>query len=397
MKRSNYLLLFAQWISNFGNHLHQIALPLLVYQKTGSAGDFALSLFAETVPWVFIAPVLSTFLKKFSSKNVLLVSDIFRAVLTLAIAFYDWNKWEILIIVFALGSFSSIYGAFRIQTVKQLISNGSLNKYLSLSNGGNEFIALVAPLLGTILVSFGVSANYFMAIDSFTFVVSTGLLLFIPLTRSTISAKKRSKTSNPLKLLKKVEVSEIVKVIAVSEGLRSVAEGLFIPSLLTLLIKVNGFNQGQYTWIRTGMAIAGMLSAYIFLKYVSRWTYFRTHTVSTLLIAMGVILLPFISQFNSVIAVTAIVGLGMSLKQLLSDNIVITGSKEEVQAETVTIVNSLIALSYCVGYIISAKLDDEGSVLYLFASAGIILLSSLFLGKKLSVNYTDFVKEAEAQ
>ncbi len=108
MNKNTYKILLAQWISASGNHVHQLALPLLIYQKTASSGNFALALLAETVPWVICAPFLAPYFQKFSSKNILIASDLLRAAICIFIAFYDWSEIQLFILMFLMVSSNSM-------------------------------------------------------------------------------------------------------------------------------------------------------------------------------------------------------------------------------------------------------------------------------------------------
>lgn len=383
MNRKALTLLASQWISASGNHLHQMALPLLVYQKTGSTGDFALALMAETIPWVICAPLLAPYLQRFSAKHTLLLSDILRALICLVIAFYSWSQQELFGLMFLMGTCSSIYGAFRIQTVRALIPKEEITKYLSLSNGGNETIAMIAPLVGASLITFGLSPKTFMVFDGITFLFSFAFLFSLPKVARPERSEGESKIRNPFKLLARIEMSKAVKAITLSESLRSIAEGLFIPGLLTLLIQVQTLGESEYAWVRSCMAIAGIASAYIFVKIEKHWSNVVSHTVSTFMIIAGVVLIPFVPGFVAALILGFLIGFGMSFKQILSDNIVITRSEERFQAEIITLINSLIALSYCLGYAASVHWDKPEFVRTLFVVAGGFMALSLFLGPQL--------------
>jgi predicted MFS family arabinose efflux permease len=362
-----------------------MALPLLVYQKTRSSGDFALALMAETIPWVVCAPLLAPYLQRFSAKNTLLFSDFMRALICLVIAFSVWSRSELFVLMFLMGTCSSIYGAFRIQTVRAVVAKEDITKFLGLSNGGNETIAMIAPLVGASLITFGFSPTLFMVFDSSSFLISFALLATLPTVSRPVRSETESKTRNPFKLLTRIEVPSSVKAITLSESLRSVAEGLFIPGLLTLLIQVQTLGEAEYAWVRSCMAIAGIASAYIFVQIEKRWSESMSHTVSTVMIITGVLLIPFVPGFIAALILGFLIGFGMSFKQILSDSIVITRSVERFQAEIITIINSIISLSYCLGYAVSAHWDKPEFVRKLFVIAGGFMGLSLFFGPSLKV------------
>src|SRR5690242_19591815 len=115
--RNTVSLVGAQWLSFFGSKLHLLALPLIIYQKTGSARLLALGFLAETLPWMILAPKLSQWLKAWNTKALLIGADLIRALLCAALVFLPYDTLTFLIIMFAIGTFNSVYGTFRLQVL----------------------------------------------------------------------------------------------------------------------------------------------------------------------------------------------------------------------------------------------------------------------------------------
>jgi hypothetical protein len=74
---------FGQTISMFGDRLHQVALAVLVYGATSSPLLTGLVFLAATLPNVLLGPIAGTFVDRWDHKQVLVVSDLLRAVLVL--------------------------------------------------------------------------------------------------------------------------------------------------------------------------------------------------------------------------------------------------------------------------------------------------------------------------
>ena len=74
-------------ISLFGDRLHQIALGVMVFALTGSALQTGLVFLAATLPNLLLGPIAGTFVDRWDQKRVMIVSDLMRAALVLAIPF----------------------------------------------------------------------------------------------------------------------------------------------------------------------------------------------------------------------------------------------------------------------------------------------------------------------
>ena len=105
--RRYFPLWLAQLFSNLGDTLHHIALVVWVYQRTGSSLAVAGTVFFEVVPIVLLAPVAGVVIDRFSRKAVLVVSDVLRAVLVLALLLTteQWQVYTIVALTTAAGTF----------------------------------------------------------------------------------------------------------------------------------------------------------------------------------------------------------------------------------------------------------------------------------------------------
>jgi MFS family permease len=82
----DYTLLWAgQTISQVGDALTVVAIPLLVYTLGHSVASLTLSFVIESLPWIVIGPIAGVIVDRVNRRNVLIMSDLLRAVLVVSI------------------------------------------------------------------------------------------------------------------------------------------------------------------------------------------------------------------------------------------------------------------------------------------------------------------------
>ena len=81
-QNKNYVLLvLANTVNRFGDSVDSIVFTWLTYSLTGSAAFSALVFAANRLPTVFLQPVAGALLERRKKKNVMVVSDLLRALL----------------------------------------------------------------------------------------------------------------------------------------------------------------------------------------------------------------------------------------------------------------------------------------------------------------------------
>src|SRR5712692_6204556 len=96
--RGYFPLWLGQLISNLGDTLHYIALVVSVYQRTGSSLVVAGTVFFEVVPIILVAPIAGVVIDRLPRKAILVVADVVRAVLVLALLLTT-QLWQIYAII----------------------------------------------------------------------------------------------------------------------------------------------------------------------------------------------------------------------------------------------------------------------------------------------------------
>ncbi len=176
--RRYFPLWLGQLISNLGDTLHYIALVVWVYQRTGSSLAVAGTVFFEVVPIILLAPVAGVIIDRLPRKMVLVVSDVVRAGLVLALLFTT-EQWQVYAVVALFTATGAFFNPAVSATLPTLLDTDDLLAANSVSWSTGRFVQIIgsAVALG-VINQIGPEAAF--VFNALTFLISAGLLLLLP-------------------------------------------------------------------------------------------------------------------------------------------------------------------------------------------------------------------------
>jgi MFS transporter, DHA3 family, tetracycline resistance protein len=175
------LLWGGQTVSQFGDGIVSVALPLLVLETTGSAVDLGLVVAARLVPTVAFLLLGGAVTDRVSRRLAMLVSDASRAIITAILGALALsavlNFSELVVGALLFGTFDALFYPSSSALYPELIDAELLIQANSLrQSSGTMSAALVGPVVGGVIAS-TIGTSWSLLIDAGTFVVSAGCLL----------------------------------------------------------------------------------------------------------------------------------------------------------------------------------------------------------------------------
>lgn len=182
-KNINFLRLWlAQFVSQFGDRINQMALVGLVAQRfPNSAIELAKILAFTILPVFIIQPFAGVYVDRWDRRRTLFVCDIIRGLLVLTIPFifmFRDSMIPIYIVVFFIFSFSRLYIPAKMSFIPDLVDKEHLLMANSLmTTTGMIAFALGASLGGFLIEKLGPRSGFIW--DAMTFFLSAVLVLSI--------------------------------------------------------------------------------------------------------------------------------------------------------------------------------------------------------------------------
>lgn len=188
------VLWIGQLVSGLGSGLTGFALPVWIYQKTGSAEAFGLLFFAATVPAVLMSPFAGALVDRWDRKWVLLASDGIAALMSIVIAalvftdtFEVWHLFVISVLGSAVGTFAE--PAFT-ATMGVLVPRQHFVRASGLLHTSGAMVGILTPLVAGVLVS-TIGLGGILVIDFVTFLVAVATLATVRIPRPPPSGVER--------------------------------------------------------------------------------------------------------------------------------------------------------------------------------------------------------------
>lgn len=172
-------LWLGQLISALGDRVHQIALVFLVANATGGSPlGVGLAFASATVPLVLVGPVAGTLVDRWNHKETMVVSDLVRAALTVAIPLAATvNVVFVYPLVFALAAASSFFRPARVAALSRVVAEDDLmsaNSAVWVADTVSDVAGY--PLAGLFVGFLGSSLALAFWIDAASYLMSAALI-----------------------------------------------------------------------------------------------------------------------------------------------------------------------------------------------------------------------------
>jgi MFS transporter, DHA3 family, macrolide efflux protein len=176
---------FGQVVSSLGSVLTSFALGVWLYQRSGSATQWALILFFYSVATILTLPLAGALVDRWDRRNVMIVTDSGAAVGVLILAALVWGGWLEAWHIYAVVTVNAVFNAFQMPafsaTVPLLVSKEQLGRTSGLMQLGMAFPGVVGPLLaGALIVAVGLRGVLVVDLVTFAFGIVTLLVVRFP-------------------------------------------------------------------------------------------------------------------------------------------------------------------------------------------------------------------------
>lgn len=371
-----YKILLAKWLSGFGDKLHLIVLPIIIYNRTGSSTYFALALAMESLPWIIVAPFLAPHVERIKTKYTLIVLDILRAVACVIISQFDVGLLLLLVLAFLMGCCSSLFSSFRGKFLSSSIESAQTQRIVGTETSINNIISFSAPVAGGFLLASGLQPGSLLLLDALTYVISAAIIgtarcpAHLPEKHGSLGI--HSFIAN----VKAIFANHKLKPLVVIEVMRNLAEGIFLPLMVVLIVKDLSQPEFMLAWSKTSTISAEILVSVVIAAFGNYMPKRILVVVSTIALAVSVILFPFSSSIPRILFVSFILGIGMGTRQIIAEVTVLNNSTGNRQGQIIATYNSLIALSCVVGNLVSSAMGHTNTAT-VFVVCGVVLFLSL--------------------
>ncbi|MET3451761.1 MFS transporter [Curtobacterium sp. 1544] len=254
-------LWLAGLVSDTGDWLMFIALPLVVLQLTGSAVGTSLAFLLELAPPVLLAPVVARVTDRLSHRLVMVVAMIGQATTLLPLLLvHDRSELPIVYgVIVAQASFGAFFLPAKNALLPTLVGLERANSANALVGLNNDLGRIIGGPLGGVLLAVGSIATVAL-IDVASYVVAGALILSLPRSRHTDAVPpadtrtEGARTGGVLRALTDRPTRDLVVVTTVA----SIAQGLFLVLFVFFVTDVIRGDEADVGLLRGVQAIGAI-------------------------------------------------------------------------------------------------------------------------------------------
>ena len=178
--RTFFTIWIGQLISILGSGLTSFALGVWIFQQTGKATPFAITVLFGSLPAVLLGPVAGSVADRFNRKKVMLLADTGNALITLAGYFLflsgQLEIWNIYVIALVGSVFSAFQEPAFSASVVMIVPKKDLTRANGLSQMSGALGSLVPPLIEGLLFGL-IGLKGIFLIDFITYFAALGTLM----------------------------------------------------------------------------------------------------------------------------------------------------------------------------------------------------------------------------
>ncbi len=168
-------LLSALLLSVVGDQFARVALAVVVFERTGSAGLTALTYGLTYLPDLVGGPLLSGLADRYPRRAVMIVSDLGRAALVAAMAVPGMPLLWLCVLLFAVQLLNAPFSAARAATLPAVLAGDLFVVGSAVSNTMVQLAQLVGFAVGGALVA-AVGPSTALLVDAATFLASAAII-----------------------------------------------------------------------------------------------------------------------------------------------------------------------------------------------------------------------------
>jgi MFS family permease len=259
-------------VSDLGDWMLLIGLPVFVFQLTGSALTTATVFVVETVPALFVGQVAGVLVDRLDRRRILIVGSLLQAALLLpllAVTSAD-RLWIVYLVAAGQSVLARLCGPATLALVPSLVAPGQLGAANALSAVSQNVARLVGSPLGGLAVGLAGLSGIVVA-DALTFVVAAGLVAGIRFSAPTPAASVAGPDS-PVRRGLVAEWIDGLRTIGATPRLRNtiligatsqVAQGMFMVLFVVFVLQQLAADAGSVGLIRGVQAIGGVIGGLV--------------------------------------------------------------------------------------------------------------------------------------
>src|SRR6516164_6179569 len=372
-------LWIAQIVSVFGDFLAVFAIIAVVtFKLHGTATQVAMVLVSFMAPMAIVSPVAGVFVDRWHLKWTMIVSDLIRGVLVLALVFVH-DLYAIYAIVFTMSVVSAFFVPAQSVAVRTLVPMAGLMAVNGLMSQAQQGSMIVAPSVAGELVQLA-GANSCFLYDSFSFFFSAALVMTLTIERQAV----RTESSTVLDSMRQ-GFGFIFKHSTISFVILSMTAGMFamrcFGALLSIYVRdVLHSTSGAFGVLNTLIGIGMIVGTQLLTRFARHIP--QQNLVVYGLGGMGIFV--FVTALFGTMSgtVAGMLGLGFCAAAIFitATTLLQQETPQELLGRVMSCLISLVAGSQVIAMFVAAPVAEKAGIRNLYFGSAAMLLAIGVIG-----------------
>jgi predicted MFS family arabinose efflux permease len=263
-------------ISDTGDWLLMIALPLYVFAITGSAIGTSTVFLAELVPVLVLGPLLGVFVDRFDHRRTMIVVNVAQGIALLPLLFVTPDRiWIVYVIAAVQAALAAGFNPARYSLLPRLVPTaqlGSANSLIAVSDNLSRLVG--APIGGLVFVTSGLVGV--VMLDAASYLLSAILVWLsrssrpVPAADAVSTAAGDAVPAHSVGFVREllggfatIRRNRPLSALLAIEAVASVAQGIFLVLFVVYVVRILDASEAEVGLLRGVQAIGGVLGGLI--------------------------------------------------------------------------------------------------------------------------------------
>ncbi|MDQ3399361.1 MAG: MFS transporter, partial [Deinococcota bacterium] len=295
--RNFTLLWFGGLSSMMGGWMLLIALPIYVYETTGSTLATSLMFMAGTLPRILLGSVAGVFVDRWERRRTMVACNLLLILTVLPLVLVSSIEWLWLIYLVAL--VQSAIGQFFSPAESAFLPTVVASKQLTAANGlnalNNNLARLIGPAVGGVVMGF-LGLQWVVMVAVAAYLVAAVLIASVTVT-SRPAMKAVQASYGVLKAVGKVRQewleglqlvmqNRVISLLFILTALTALGEGVLITLLVPFVTEVLRGEAVLYGWLMSAQVVGGLVGGVVIGWIGSRLASYRLFGLGALFMGL---------------------------------------------------------------------------------------------------------------
>ena len=266
LRDRNFALVFSSsFVSDTGDWLLMIALPLYVFAATGSALGASTVFIAELLPVLVFGPVLGVLVDRFDHRRTMIALTLAQGLVLLPLLLASPDRlWIVYLVAAAQAGLAAGLQPARQALLPRLVLSQQLGSANSLVAVSDNLARLVgSPLGGIVFATLGLGGVVVMDVASHLLSAVLLLLARVDAPAVVVPAPAVGLLRDLAGGISTIRRTAPLGVILVIECLAALAQGVFLVLFVVFVVRILGANDTEVGLLRGVQAIGGILGGLV--------------------------------------------------------------------------------------------------------------------------------------